>query len=94
MNKLIALLMIVMIMLGLTSCNYVLVDTKYQFDYAIIKLPNGEVIEGKIVKWTDYEGEQLQLVMEDGNTYLVNSFYTTLISYGSEGKEDDVERGN
>ena len=88
MNKLIALLMIVLIVLGLTGCNYVLFDTKYRFDYAIIKLPNGEVIEGKIVKWTDYDGEQLQIVMEDGNTYLVSSFYTTLISYGSERRED------
>ena len=83
MRKLITILILVVIALSLTSCNYTLIDTKYQFDYAIIRLPNGELVEGKIVSWTDYEGEQLQLVLDDGNTYLVNSFYTTLISYGS-----------
>jgi len=86
MRKLFIILVILLIMCILTSCNYQIIDTKYQFDYAIIRLPNGELVEGKIVSWTDYEGEQLQLVLDDGNTYLVNSFYTTLISYG-EGNE-------
>lgn len=88
MRKLFVIFVTLLIMCILTSCNYGIMDMKYQYDYAIIQLPNGTVIEGKIIQWRDYEGEQLQLVLEDGNTYLVNSFYTTLISYGSEGRED------
>lgn len=84
MRKLLVILVTLLIMCILTSCNYAVMDTKFQFDYAIIRLPNGTVIEGKIIQWKDYEGEQLQLVLEDGNTYLVNSCYTTLISYGEE----------
>ena len=84
MRKLLVILVTLIIMCILTSCNYDIMDTKFQYDYAIIRLPNGIVIEGKIIKWKDYEGEQLQLVLEDGNTYLVNSLYTTLISYGVE----------
>lgn len=53
-------------------------DTTYTFNYAQFQLPNGELIAGKIVKWRDYDGEQLQLIMEDGNTYLVSSFNTIL----------------
>lgn len=83
MKRVIVVLLMIFIMLSLVSCNYKSMDTVYQFDYAIIRLPNGEVIEGKIISWRDYEdGEQLQLKLEDGNTYLVNSFYTTLIKYG------------
>lgn len=83
MNRLKAILLVLVIMFTLVSCNYQHMDTVYQFDYAIIRLPNGEVIEGKIISWRDYEdGEQLQLKLEDGNIYLVNSFYTTLIKYG------------
>ena len=86
MRKLIVVLLVIAVMLSLSSCNYQMTDWVYQYDYAIIKLPNGEVVEGNIVKWKDYEGEQLQIVLENGNTYLVSSIYTTLISYGE--KED------
>ena len=83
MNRLKAILLVLVIMFTLASCNYKTVDTVYQFDYAIIRMPNGEIVEGKIISWRDYEdGEQLQLKLEDGNTYLVNSFYTALIKYG------------
>ena len=88
MRRLIVVLLVIAVMLSLTSCNYQMTDWVYQYDYAIIKLPNGEVVEGKIVKWRDYEGEQLQIVLEDGNTYLVSSNYTTLIKYG---EEEDAE---
>lgn len=87
MHKLFVVFVTLLIMCILTSCNYGIMDMKYQYDYAIIQLPNGTVIEGKIIQWRDYEGEQLQLVLEDGNTYLVNSFYTTLISYGEKDAE-------
>lgn len=65
---------------GLTGCgNKDMWDTVYTFDYAIIKLPNGEVVEGKVDKWTDYEdGDQLQVTI-DGKIYLTSTLNCTLI---------------
>lgn len=58
--------------------NQTLLDTTYTFNYAQFTLPNGEIKEGRIVKWRDYDGEQIQLKMEDGNTYLVSSYNAVL----------------
>ena len=65
---------------GLTGCgNKDMWDTVYTFDYAIIKLPNGEIVEGKVDKWTDYEdGDQLQVTI-DGKLYLTSTLNCTLI---------------
>lgn len=66
--------------LGLSGCgNYDMFDVTYSFDYAIIQLPNGEIKEGKVAEWTDYNGEQLQITFEDGSTHLTNSFRCELI---------------
>lgn len=63
----------------LTGCNYQMIDTTYKFDRAIISLPNGEVVEGKVESWTDYEdGDQIQVKI-DGKTYLVHSEDIVLI---------------
>lgn len=65
--------------LFLVGCgNQQLFDTTYTFNYAQFSLPNGEIIEGKLSSWQDYDGEQLQLKMADGNTYLVSSFNAVL----------------
>ena len=60
-------------------------DTVYTFDYAIIKLPNGEVVEGKVQSWCDYEGEQLQVKI-NGETYLTCTQSCTLIANYAEPK--------
>jgi hypothetical protein len=59
--------------------NKQIIDTTYTFNRAIIELPNGEVIEGKVDSWRDYEdGDQIQVVIE-GKTYLVHSSRIVLI---------------
>ena len=64
----------------LAGCNKQMVDLTYSYEYAIIGLPNGEVVEGKVSSWTDYEdGDQLQIKI-DGKTYLVHSSNVVLIS--------------
>lgn len=68
----------VICMLLLTGCNYQMMDTTYKFDRAIISLPNGEIIEGKVDAWKDYEGDQIQVKI-DGKTYLVHSSDIVLI---------------
>ena len=65
---------------GLTACNQTLIDTTYTYDRAIISLPNGEIVEGKVTSWTDFEdGDQIQVKIE-GKTYLVHSANIVLIS--------------
>lgn len=65
---------------GLTGCNQQLVDFTYSYERAIIYLPNGEVLEGKVQSWTDYEdGDQIQVKI-DGKQYLVHSSNVVLIS--------------
>jgi hypothetical protein len=64
---------------ALTGCNKDIIDTVYTFNYAVIKLPNGEIVEGKVDKWRDYEdSEQLQVTI-DGTVYLTSPFNCTLI---------------
>ncbi len=57
----------------LSGCNKQILDTTYHYDYAILSLPNGRVIEGKVTSWTDFDdGDQIQ-VKVDGVVYLVHS---------------------
>lgn len=83
MKKVIALLMAVIVVLSvmlLAGCNKQMVDLTYSYEYAIIGLPNGEVVEGKVTSWTDFEdGDQIQ-VRINGKTYLVHSSNVVLIS--------------
>ena len=71
MKKIIALLLAVIAVLGimlLTGCNKQMVDLTYSYEYAIIGLPNGETVEGKVSSWTDYEdGDQLQIKIAGKN---------------------------
>jgi len=57
-----------------TGCgNKDIIDTVYTYDYAIIKLQNGEIVEGNVTKWSDYnDGDQIQVTI-DGVTYLEHS---------------------
>ena len=83
MKKLIALLLAVILVMGvmlLAGCNKQMVDLTYSYEYAIIGLPNGETVEGKVSSWTDFEdGDQLQVKI-NGKTYLVHSSNVVLIS--------------
>ena len=64
----------------LTGCgNQDMIDTNYTYDTAIIELANGEVVEVNIRKWRDYDGEQIQIIAEDGTVYLTSSFRCDLI---------------
>ena len=67
------------ILLLCTGCgNHQFIDTTWTYNYAIIELPNGEIIEGKVESWNDYEGEQLQVKI-NGVIYLTNSFQCVLM---------------
>lgn len=67
-----------------TGCNMNVIDLTYSYNYAYIKLQNGEVIEGPVSSWRDYEdGDQLQVTI-DGVTYLVHASNCTLVYYGEQ----------
>lgn len=80
MKKIIILIITLFLLLTLAGCNYNSMDTHYDFDYAIVKFPDGNTEKIEIEKWTDYEGEQLQIKTEDGTVYLVSSFNCALVS--------------
>ena len=83
MKKYIAIVLAAVLLVGiliLAGCNKQLVDLTYSYEYAIIALPNGEIVEGKVSSWTDFEdGDQIQVKI-DGKTYLVHSSNVVLIS--------------
>lgn len=66
---------------ALTGCgNMQVMDLTYTFDRVIISLPNGEIIEGEVQSWTDFEdGDQIQVKI-DGKQYLVHSSNVVMIA--------------
>ena len=66
--------------LGLVGCgNLDMFDTNYTYHYAITKWPDGTVKKIEVEQWTDYEGEQVQIISTDGNIYLLSMNNTVLV---------------
>lgn len=54
--------------------NRQVIDTTYGFHWAIIDLGGGEVTEGAVKSWCDYDqSDIIQVTLEDGNTYMTHS---------------------
>lgn len=79
MKKILYAVMILAIIFALSGCNYSFLDSKWNFDTAIIKMPSGEVVTIEVSKWSDAEGEQLTIAAKDGTVYLVSSVNCVLI---------------
>ena len=78
-KRIIFVMLAATLVLNLTACNKQIIDTIYKYDRAIIYLPDGTVVDGKVQSWTDFEdGDQIQ-VKVDGKTYLVHSSNVVLI---------------
>ena len=78
-KRIIFVMLAATLVLNLTACNKQIIDTIYKYDRAIIQLPDGTVVDGKVQSWTDFEdGDQIQ-VKVDGKTYLVHSSNVVLI---------------
>ena len=60
--------------------NRQLVDWKNRFNYAIIQLPNGEVAEGKVTSWLDYDDSDVVQITMNGKTYLTHYTNVCLIN--------------
>lgn len=73
-----ALIVSLLMFTGFTNKQYF--DFTYKYNYAYISLPNGEIVEGKVEKWTDYsDGDQLQITI-DGVTYLTDTTRAVLVA--------------
>ena len=82
MKKILSAVLLIVFTLMLTGCNYDVIDTTYRYERAVIELPDGEIIDGKVQSWRDYEdGDQIQVKI-DGVTYLVHSSDVVLITKG------------
>ena len=79
MKRLLCLVLVLVVVTVFTGCNKTLIDTTYSFERAIVALPNGTIVEGKLQTWKDYDGEQVQVKI-DGKTYLTQISNVVLIS--------------
>lgn len=69
----------------LTGCNRTIIDTTWNFDYAIINLPTGEIVEGEVSSWKDWEdSDAVQVTFTDGAVYYTHLNNVVLI----HSKED------
>ena len=80
MKKLAIIVSSIILAVSLAACNKQVVDLTYSYERAIISLPNGEIVEGKVQSWTDFEdGDQIQVKI-NGVTYLLHASQVVLIS--------------
>lgn len=81
MKKFILVAILVIMAMSLAACgNKQIWDTTYTFNRAIIELPNGDVIDGPVDSWKDYDdGDQIQIVIK-GVTYLTHIENAVLIA--------------
>ena len=81
MKKRIALIIfLVIILVSCTGCyNKQLFDVTYHYDRAIVYLPNGEIVEGRVSSWTDFDdGDSIQVKI-DSKMYLTHISNVCLI---------------
>ena len=70
MTILIALLALTVIVL--TACNKQILDLNLKFDRAYVKI--GDKWKDVAIKlWNDYDGEQIQITLQDGTVILTSS---------------------
>ena len=82
MKKAIAIMLIIVMVVIFAGCNYKVVDLTYKFDKAILSLPDGTIVSGRLDNWKDYEDcDQVQVVI-DGVTYLAHQNNVVLIKEG------------
>ena len=80
-RKIIALLLVVLVLVCLLcSCNRQIIDLTYNYNYAYIELPGGDVVEGKLDSWYDYENSDVVQVVINGTSYLTHYENVVLIA--------------
>lgn len=76
MKKIICVVLILVLAFTLTACKVgnrqIGWDTTQTFTYAIIELGNGEVIEGTVTSWRDFDESDVVQFTIGGITYLTH----------------------
>lgn len=84
-NKILFICLILVVVLIITlcvGCNMQIIDTKWSFDYAYIDLGNGDIVEGNIDSWKDWDdSDMIQVTLKNGKTYFTHSTNVVLIKY-------------
>lgn len=79
-KKFLAFCLIAVMSISMVGCNKQIIDTTYNYNEAVLSLPDGTIVKGKVDSWTDFEdGDQIQIKI-DGETYLVHSSDIVLIA--------------
>lgn len=80
-KKLIATVLALGMVISMSGCgNRQMIDLTYNYKYAVISLPNGDIVEGAVESWRDYDnGDQLQVTV-DGVTYLLHAANIALMT--------------
>jgi len=76
MKKIICVVLILSLALALTACQVgnrqVGWDTTQTFTHAILELGNGEVVEGTVTSWRDFDESDVVQFTMNGITYLTH----------------------
>ena len=76
MKKIICIALILTLALALTACQVgnrqVGWDTTQTFTYAILELGNGEIVEGTVTSWRDFDESDVVQFTMNGITYLTH----------------------
>ena len=70
------------IAIAIAACgcgNLDILDTNFTYDVAMVKWPDGTMKEIQVKQWSDYEGEQVQVIGKDGAIYLISMNNAVLI---------------
>ena len=80
-KKLIATVLALGMVISMSGCgNRQMINLTYNYKYAVISLPNGNIVEGAVESWRDYDdGDQLQITV-DGVTYLLHAANVALMT--------------
>ena len=83
MKKIALIIFLAIILVSCTGCyNKQPFDTTHDYDRAIVYLPNGEIVEGRVSSWTSWtsfgDGGAVQIKI-DGKTYLTHLCNVCLI---------------
>lgn len=76
----IVMLAAIMLLAICAGCNKQIADTTWSFEKAVVGLPDGSSVSGKVESWCDYENSDMIQVKIDGKSYLTHSVNIVLIS--------------
>lgn len=73
MKKMFVALLAAILLLVCTGCNRPVVDTVWSFDDAMIQMPDGTIVSGKVESWRDFNESNMLQVKINGQFYLTHS---------------------